>query len=317
MNFTTDRLSGRMYWLLFALSSAFTAAALRRWQLLSAFEEDTGLPMPGAQASVVLTCVLVMAAAWFAILAVGQPLSKRPEGSGQAQRWDLVFLDAGDPVYPILVVLAAFAALAAAPFLLGTGLAQWQAYQEVKALLAQGIDAQLPTNNGMLAIGTAVGALLSFLGLLQMGRDGLRPGRRGKGGFSAALPGIAGCVWLMESFRGHAANPVQWDYAPLLLAIVCGMLFYMDFAGMSTSAARPRRLLWMAAMTLALTGPALTSALEGGAWADILLLSAQALAAAAVLWRLPPNLKRPPRLNGTPIPPASGEFGIQEETSDE
>ena len=121
----------------------------------------------------------------------------------------------------------------------------------------------------------------------------------------------------MESFRGHAANPVQWDYAPLLLAIVCGMLFYMDFAGMSTSAARPRRLLWMAAMTLALTGPALTSALEGGGWADILLLSAQALAAAAVLWRLPPNLKRPPRLNGTPIPPASGEFGIQEETSDE
>ena len=39
MNFTTDRLSGRMHWLLFALSSAFTAAALRRWQLLSAFEE--------------------------------------------------------------------------------------------------------------------------------------------------------------------------------------------------------------------------------------------------------------------------------------
>ncbi len=41
------------------------------------------------------------------------------------------------------------------------------------------------------------------------------------------------------------------------------------------------------------------------------------IAAAAVLWRLPPNLKRPPRLNGTPIPPASGEFGIQEETTDE
>ena len=95
MNFTTDRLSGRMHWLLFALSSAFTAAALRRWQLLSAFEEDTGLPMPGAQASVVLTCVLVMAAAWFAILAVGQPLSKRPEAPGQAQRWDLVFLAVG------------------------------------------------------------------------------------------------------------------------------------------------------------------------------------------------------------------------------
>ena len=137
MNFTTDRLSGRMHWLLFALSSAFTAAALRRWQLLSAFEEDTGLPMPGAQASVVLTCVLVMAAAWFLILAVHQPLSHRPKAPGQAHRWDLIFLDAGDPVYPILVVLAAFLALGAAPFLLRTGLAQWQEYQKVRELLEE------------------------------------------------------------------------------------------------------------------------------------------------------------------------------------
>lgn len=317
MNFTTNRCSGRTYWLLFAVSAGFVSAALRRWQLSSAFEADTGLSIPGAQASVTLACVLVMAAAWFAILAMGQPVSRGPVAPGQAHRWDLIFLDAGDPVYPILVVLAAFLALGAAPFLLGTGLGQWQNYQQAKAAIAQGIDAQLPTNNGVLAIATAVGALLSFLGLLQMGRDGLHPGRRGKGGFSAALPGIAGCVWLMESFRGHAANPVQWDYAPLLLAIVCGMLFYMDFAGMSTSAARPRRLLWMAAMTLALSGPALASALAEGAAADCLLLSAQVLAGAAVLWRLPPNLKNPPKLSGTPIPPVSGEASIQEETTHE
>ena len=315
MDSIVKKLSGRFSWLLFTLTAAFAAAALRRWQLASAFEGPSGLPISGAPASVTLACVLVMAAAWFLILAVHQPLSHRPKAPGQAHRWDLIFLDAGDPVYPILVVLAAFLALGAAPFLLRTGLAQWQEYQKVRELLAQGIDAQLPTNNGMLAMATAAGALLSFLGLLQMGRDGLHPGRRGKGGFSAALPGTAGCVWLMESFRGHAANPVQWDYAPLLLAIVCGMLFYMDFAGMSTSAARPRRLLWMAAMTLTLSAPAIVSALAEHTLADLLLLFAQALAAAAVLWRLPPNLERPPRLNGTPIPPVSGEVSIQEETT--
>ena len=306
MDSIVKKLSGRFSWLLFTLTAAVAAAALRRWQLASAFEGPSGLPISGAPASVTLACVLVMAAAWFLILAVHQPLSHRPKAPGQAHRWDLIFLDAGDPVYPILVVLAAFLALGAAPFLLRTGLAQWQEYQKVRELLAQGIDAQLPTNNGMLAMATAAGALLSFLGLLQMGRDGLHPGRRGKGGFSAALPGTAGCVWLMESFRGHAANPVQWDYAPLLLAIVCGMLFYMDFAGMSTSAARPRRLLWMAAIV---------SALAEHTLADLLLLFAQALAAAAVLWRLPPNLERPPRLNGTPIPPVSGEVSRQEETT--
>lgn len=312
MDTIAKNLSGRMSWLLFALTSAFVCAALRRWQLSSAFEEGTGLPIPWAQASVILTCVLVMAAAWFVILATYQPVSKRPVEPGQVHRWDLVFLDAGDPIYPILVVLAAFLALAAVPFLLKMGASQWHAYRKAVAEQAS----QLPSSNGTLAIATAAGALLSFLGLLQMGRDGLHPGRRGKGGFSASLPGVAGCVWLMESFRGHAANPVQWDYAPLLLAIVCGMLFYMDFAGMSAGAARPRRLLWMAAMTLVMSAVALVSVLAETALADLMLLLAQSLAAAAVLWRLPPNLEHPPKFNRTHVPRPGGA-SIQEETTDE
>ena len=310
MDTIAKNLSGRLSWLLFALSSAFVAAALRRWQLGSAFEEGTGLPIPHAQASVILTCVLVMAAAWFMILAVHQPVSKH------TSRWDLAFLDAGDPIYPILVVLAAFLALAAVPFLLKAGVGQWMTYQEAVAAKKLNSSVQLPSNNGALTIATAVGALLSFLGLLQMGRDGLRPGRRSRGGFSAALPGMAGCIWLMESFRGHAANPVQWDYAPLLLAIVAGMLFYMDFAGISAGAARPRRLLWVAAMTLVMSAVALVAVLMEKALADLMLLLAQSLTAAAVLWRLPPNLEHPTKLNGTPSP-KPGEASIQEETTDE
>ena len=182
-----QRFSSRLVWLMSALAAALLCAALRRWQLASAFEEGTGLPIPWAQSSVILACVLVIAAAWFTLLALGQPVSRRPWTEGQAHRWDLVFLDAGDPVYPILVVLAAFLALAAAPVLLFMALDQWGAYQTaVQAKLTP------PSSNGVLAAATAVGALLAFLGLLQMGRDGLHAGRRGKGGFSATLPGIAG-----------------------------------------------------------------------------------------------------------------------------
>ena len=316
MNPTHKSISGRLPWLVCALGSAFATGALRKWQLATAFEPDTGLTIPGAQASVILTCVLVMTAAWFTILSLYQPLSKRPVAVGQAHRWDLVFLDAGDPVYPILAVLAAFLALAAFPVMLKAGVGQWMDYREAAAAKAQNPNVQLPSSNGVLLLATAVGALLSFLGLLQMGRDGLHPGRRGKGGFSAALPGVAGCVWLMESFRAHAANPVQWDFAPLLLAIVCGMLLYMDFAGMSAGAARPRRLLWVAAMTLVMSAPALVSAWADGGWGDMLLLGAQSLTAIAVLWRLPPNLENPPKLKGTPIP-RPGEASIQEETTNE
>ena len=319
-------ISGRTLWLGCTAAAALAAAALRRWQFRTAFEESTGLAIPGAQASVILTCVLVMAGAWFVILALTRPMSAQV-------RWDQVFLSAGDPVYPVLEIAAAFFAIAAVPVLFIVGVDQFQLYQEMR-------DAhfQAPTNNGLLTLVTAGGAFLSALGLLQTGRDGLRPGQRGRGGFSAALPGVAGCVWLMESFRAHAANPVRWDYAPQLLAIVLGMAFYMDFAGMSAGAARPRRLLWLAGMTAIFSATALvTAASELAARSglglslcstqlgDLLLLLSQTLAAAGVLWRLPPSLDRPdpnrlslksqPRESANPRPDLTQE--IQEDADDE
>ena len=301
----------RALWLGCTAAAALAAAALRRWQLRSAFEEYTGLAIRGAQASVILICVLVIAGAWFLILSLaGQPLSAR---------WNQVFLSVGDPVYPVLEIAAAFLAIAAVPVLFIVGVDQFQIYQEMKA-----IGLQPPTDNGLLTLATAGGAFLAALGLLQTGRDGLRSGRRGRGGFSAALPGVAGCVWLMESFRTHAANPVRWDYAPQLLAIVLGMAFYMDFAGMSAGAARPRRLLWMAGMTAVFSAVALVTAaselaarsavglsLCSAQLGDLLLLLSQTLAAAGVLWRLPPSLDGP-SLNDT-----SGPVGPRPEPTQE
>lgn len=311
-----NSVSGRTAWLISAGGAALAAALLRRWQLASAFEPDSGLAIPGAQASVILTCVVVMAGAWFILLALRQT----PD---PARRWDMVFLATGDPVFPGLEAAAALLALLAVPVLFVVGVGQFQLYQ---AALDAGV--QPPSNNGMLTLATAAGSLLAALGLLQMGRDGLRPGRRGKGGFSAALPGVAGCVWLMESFRAHAANPVLWDYAPQLIAIVAGMAFYMDFAGMSAGSPRPRRLLWLAGMSAILSAASLVSTLAelsllaGGPdgtlctaeLGDALLLLSQTLAAAGVLWRLPPSLDRPARPNS---PRPAGEQSIQEETTDE
>lgn len=324
MEVMNKNVSSRWPWLGSALAAALLAAVLRRWQLSSAFE-PSGLATPGAQSSVILLCVLIMAAAWFMLLALRQALAKRPAAAGQAYHWDLVFLNVGDPVYPGVAVAASLLALAAAPVLLPVGLSQWKLYQET---VAAGLDP--PSSNGMLTIATAVGALLAALGLLQMGRDGLRPGKRGRGGYSAALPGVAGCIWMMECFRTHAANPVLWDYAPQLLAIICGMMLYMDFAGMSAGASRPRRLLWLAGMTVVLSAVSMVTAAAdlsavtamGGSvvsaqLGDLLLLSSQLLTAAAILWRLPPNLENPPKLTGKPSRRTREEPVIQEETTDE
>lgn len=316
--------SGQRIWLISAAAAALIAAALRRWQLSSAFEEATGLAIRGAQASVILMCVLIIAGAWFVLLSMHQRPAQ-PRKPGQAYPWDLVFLGTGDRVFPMLEIAAAFLAIASVPILFIVGVGQFQLYQE--ALTAH---VQPPTNNGMLTLATAAGAFLAALGLLQMGRDGLRPGRRGRGGFAAALPGVAGCIWLMESFRAHAANPVQWDYAPQLIAIVLGMGFYMDFAGMSAGVARPRRLLWMAGMTVIFSAVSLVSGLaELSArtamaepllctqLGDVLLLVSQMLAAVGALWRLPPHLESPQKARkNAPEQPAL-EQEIQEETTDE
>ena len=294
-NLLKHRTSRRTLWLVCTAAVALAAAALRRWQLRSAFEKDTGLAIPGAQASVVLVCVLVMAGAVFAMIAlVGRPLPKEV-------RWDQVFLSSGDRVFPVLELAAAFFAAAAVPVLFVVGVSQFQLYQN-----ALTNHVQPPTDNGLLTLFTAGGAFLAALGLLQTGRDSLNPGQRGRGGFSAALPGVAGCVWLMECFRSHAANPVRWDYAPQLLAIVLGMAFYMDFAGMSAGLARPRRLLWLAGMTAVFSAVALVSvlselaaradaglALFSAPLGDVLLLCSQTLAAAGALWLLPPRLDGP------------------------
>ncbi len=307
-----NSVSRRTTWLISVGAAALAAALVRRWQLASAFEPDTGLATPGAQASVILVCLLVMAGAWLILLAMGRG------GPDPARRWDMVFVTRGDPVFPVLTVASAALAALAVPVLFVVGVDQFQLYQ-----MAREAGVQPPSNNGMLTLATAAGALLAALGLLQMGRDGLSPGRRGKGGFSAALPGVAGCVWLMESFRAHAANPVQWDYAPQLIAIVAGMGFYMDFAGMSAGAPRPRRLLWMAGMTVILSAAPLATVLAelsarlavGGSLlaaetGDALLLLSQLLAAAGVLWRLPPYLEHSAR-------PSPEEASIEEEITDE
>ena len=113
----------------------------------------------------------------------------------------------------------------------------------------------------------------------------------------------------------------------LFRSIVLGMAFYMDFAGMSAGAARPRRLLWLAGMTAILSAASLASTLAelslatgagGSLWCaelgDVLLLFSQTLAAAGVLWRLPPNLESQPKYHP---PRPAGEQSIQEDTDHE
>ncbi len=283
-----DQRPYNVYWLVWTLVLTAAAAGARLWQEATAFEGTYGLPIPRAAASVVLVCVLLIAGATMAILAAHQPVVTPPRSQVRGRRWDMSFFAVGDVVFLALVWFAAFCSLSAVPTLFGRGRSLWRAYQLARAMGTwQGGD------NGVLGMATAVLALLAFLGLLQIGREGFRPGRRGKGGFWAALPATAGCGWLLGTYRNCAADPVLWDYVPLLLAVIAGMLLYTDWAGMSCAAARPRRTLWLAGMTVVCSWVALASGPDTG---TALLLISQSAAALAALWRLPINLQNPPKV---------------------
>lgn len=294
------RIPTRPLWLACPVVMALICVLLRIWQLSSAFEGDLGLPIRSAPASVALTCGLILAAALLLLLTVRQ-VEKKPLRGAEHKIWRGSAMYAKDDTICLtLMVMAAFLALIAVPVLLMQGWQMRQAHQEA---VAMGADS---SNNGTLVMITGVTSLLAFAGLLMAGRDRSRGIREGKGEQMIMLAAVNGGLWLMESYRGGAADPVLWNYVPLLLAIICGMLFYMDCAGLAAGAPHPRRTLWLSGMTVVISAVAIPGGRDFG---SILLLGAQILAALAVLWRLPMNMEHPPAVKE----PRAAEEEIQEE----
>lgn len=297
------RNSTRLFWPVCTAALAVIGVGLRLWQSKTAFEGELNLPIPHAPASVALTCLLILSAAVLLLLALRQREEAPPRGA-EHRLWRAgAMLAKGDRVCLTLTVTAAFAALVAGPALMLRG---WELRQEHLQIIATGGE---HSNNGTLMMVTGVTSLLAFGGLLLAGRDRYRGIREGKGEQSVMLAAVNGGLWLMESYRGGAADPVLWNYVPLLVAIVCGMLFYMDCAGLAAGAPHPRRTLWLAGVTAVISAVAIPGGRDTG---SILLLCAQILAALAVLWKLPANMEDPPAVEV----PAAPREEIQEEKQD-
>lgn len=269
-------------WLIATIIAAALCCLVRCWQLVFAFEGQLELPIPFAPASVVLTVLLVLCAAFFALLARRQQVDRALKENPAP-----VFYAPNDSLFVVAMVAAAFLSLAAVPALLRSGTLLWSTYQSIKSH-----SGSVPGgNNGVLVLAAAATSALSFIGLLCAGKAISKGTPKGRLGL--LMPAVNGCLWLMEFYRGHAANPVRWSYAPLLIAIVFGILFYLDWAGLSAGTFSPRRTLWLAAMTVIFSAVALMGDWDLG---SALLLASQIIAALAMLWSIPNNLRYPPEL---------------------
>lgn len=275
----------RLKWPGLAVVLGVLGALVRRWQLNTAYEEG-GFLTRGAPATAALIAFLVLAAAVCFLLA-STTRCRFPQ-KGRMSRWDLAFAAEGDTGYMTLMVLAALCTLVVCPILL----------REAAELYAIR-KATREGDNGLLLAILAVCALPGGGALILSARDAFRMKGRGRENSLLLLPAVLGCVWVLNAYRANAADPVRWNYVPLVLAAGVGMLFYMACAGLSFESGHPREMLWLGAMTVVTSAVALISRPGLGMTA---LLAGQTLAALAALWVVPHNLLHPP---------AADRFGLR------
>lgn len=269
----------RFKWPLTALILAAVGAGIRIWQTSTAFEGELGLSIPNAPASWAMAAFYVLSALVFIVLA----RTTRSEDVTQRRlsQWDIAFAAPQDVVHLALITLGALLTLLSAIFL-------FQEAAQMSAIRAETGRGDSP----LLQIVLALCALPGGLGLAVSAGISYRATGRGRENGALLLPLLLNCVWLLEAYRTNAADPVLWDYVPLLLTVAMALLFQMESAGMAfTSKGHPRWLLWLAGMTAAVSGTALGGPLRPGM---LLLAGGEALCALGALWTLPGNLSHPP-----------------------
>lgn len=207
-----------------ALLAGIAGFVLRKWELATAFEPDTNLPIFGAPATLVLIAWSVLTAAVLILL------TRR----GREDRsFDETFSADGSPLYLTASVVSAFLLLASAG-------AEVVTYP----LTIQNV---LPVEEGgsrlaLLLPGLRIGlCMLGFLCVLAISQNLYRT--RGKGRESLALLGLCllFCVWLISDYQGRAADPVILDYVYEIFAIITGLLGIYFITGYSFQTGKPWR----------------------------------------------------------------------------
>lgn len=230
-----------------ALVGGAAGFLLRKWQLSSAFHEETGLFTHGSPATYGLLGVIALALILFLLLLAGKtniprdflPAFGSPE-AGQMTVWaaaGLLFLAAG-----LLNLMEG-----------GQLLQLWQATSPLD---------RDPTQL-TLAGARVLGALLCFpagAGVLLMGRSAYRWEVPESLGYLASMPAFAGLLWLFSTHLEHGTEPVLMRYGFTLSAAAFLMLAHYYFAGFLFERPRPRRALFFALSGIVL---GLTSLADG------------------------------------------------------
>lgn len=217
----------KKFWFLPVATAVMAAASalVRRWHLKTAFEPETGLMIPDCLSTYLLVGLVAAGALAFLWLAW------RSEGT-----YPNSYLHSFHAPHP----LALAAGLMAAVLLVAAG--------------CLGIMGYISHSHRQLSR-LALGAALLPCGLCVAEitrRNFVGDTRRGRLSALLLAPGYCGCLWLLQAYQSHTANPVILDYVFLLLGIVAATLAVYYQASFSFEGPRPRRAKFFSAVAVEL-----------------------------------------------------------------
>lgn len=206
-----------------AVAGGAAGFALRRWELATAFEPDTGLPLAGAGSTYAIIGFTVLMAAVLALLCRGTH-REFPGGYDQA------FAAKGNTLYMCAMVAAAFLLAIAGALIL---LAVPGQYAEVSAdTHASPLFSVVPR--------AVLGCLSVAAGycVFTMGKNNYKGEGHGKYASALLVPSYACCLWLIVAYQARSGDPVVLDYVWLLFAVMASVLGTYFMAGFAFERAK-------------------------------------------------------------------------------
>lgn len=194
-----------------AVIGGILGSIVRRWDLATAFEPDTGLVIPHMPSTYVL---LILSAAVVLVLA----LLCRGRHRSFPKGYDQAFCAKGNTVYITATILSAF-------LLLGAGvLFIWMFFTGENTMITRLLLAIL--------------CVVSFGCAIFTGKNNYNGEGKGKYSFTLLMPAYTFCMWLIAAYQARAADPVILDYLYELFAIIGALLGLYFTAGFSFERAK-------------------------------------------------------------------------------
>ena len=211
-----------------AVGGGIVGFFLRRWELATAFEADTGLVTPNMPSTWALIIWSAVLAVVFILLCRGK---HRPFNGG----YDAAFAAKGNTVYVTAMVLGGFLLLASAVLnYMGIPAAYAEAVAAARAGNAQTTPLFAVLPRAILGLLSSI----SFFCVLSTGKNNYRGEGKGKFSFPLLAPAYMGCIWLIAAYQVRAGDPVRQDYIYELFAIIASLLGLYFMAGFSFERAK-------------------------------------------------------------------------------